>query len=287
MNGKLYAVGGSDGNNDLQTAERYDPKTQRWSSIGALSKAKSNNACTELGGFLYSIGGSSDQQALRDCERFDFENEKWELIAPLQVPRSQAACTTFRGQVIVVGGCNRSGCLDSVEAYDPQTNTWKFLAKLGTPRRGCALVNCRSKFICETSQSKLPFLDLLFVCGGNDGTQSLTTSEALEQLNAHWRAAPSLNTPRANTSAVSTAANVIYLVGGFDNQQFLPTLEVMESEKVGWRSYIQKNLSRNKSLNEDDEETVSLKSEEDRKSVDNSRSQSITPRASSATITVQ
>lgn len=36
--------------------------------------------------------------------------------------------------------------------------------------------------------------DFIFVMGGNDGTQSLTTSEALEHLNSHWRPAPSLNT---------------------------------------------------------------------------------------------
>lgn len=56
VNGKLYAVGGSDGNTDLASAECFDPKTQKWSSIPPLSKARSNNACTELNGQLYCIG---------------------------------------------------------------------------------------------------------------------------------------------------------------------------------------------------------------------------------------
>jgi hypothetical protein len=54
----------------------------------------------------------------------------------------------------------------------------------------------------------------------------------------------------------------------------------MESETLGWHNFIQKR----KSLNE---EEASLKSEEETKSIDNSRSESVTPRASTASITVQ
>lgn len=68
--------------------------------------------------------------------------------------------------------------------------------------------------------------------GGNDGTQPLITTEVLESPNSHWRAAPSLNTARANTNAVTTAANSIYLIGGFDNVQFLSSVEVLESGKT-------------------------------------------------------
>lgn len=158
-----------------------------------------------------------------------------------------------------------------MEAYDPQTNTWKFLSKLGTPRRGCALASCKN---------------FLYVIGGNDGTQPLSSVEVLEHPNSHWRSAPSLSTARANTSAVVTAGNSVYCIGGFDNIQFLSSVEVMESETLGWRNYISKNLSPHKSFNEEDEEAANLKSEEENKSVE-TRSQSVTPRASAATIAVQ
>jgi hypothetical protein len=111
----------------------------------------------------------------------------------------------------------------------------------------------------------------------------LATSEVLETPNSHWRSAPSLNTARANTNAVVTAGNVIYLVGGFDNINFLSSIEVMESETLGWRYWIQKHC--NKSLNEEDEESTSSKSGDDSKN--SMRSDSVTPRASTATITVQ
>ena len=74
-----------------------------------------------------------------------------------------------------------------------------------------------------------------------------------------------------------TAGNAIYLVGGFDNVQFLSSVEVFESEALGWKSWVQKNLGRNGSLNEDDEETASID--------DSSKGAEITPRASTATIT--
>jgi influenza virus NS1A-binding protein len=261
-NGKLYAVGGSDGNDDLATVECFDPLTKKWSFVAPLGKSRSNNSCTELNGYIYCIGGSSDQQYLRECERFNLSTGEWESIAPLQTARSQAACVTWRGQIFVIGGSTRAGCSDSVEAYDPETNAWRTISKMSTPRRGCAVACCKN---------------FLHVMGGNDGTQPLASCEILESPNSHWRSSPSLNTARANTNAVVTAGNAIYLVGGFDNVQFLSSVEVFESEALGWKSWVQKNLGRNGSLNEDDEETASID--------DSSKGAEITPRASTATIT--
>lgn len=41
--GKVYAIAGSNGNNDLKSCEMYDPKIKKWTKIKSLSKARSHN----------------------------------------------------------------------------------------------------------------------------------------------------------------------------------------------------------------------------------------------------
>lgn len=71
--------------------------------------------------------------------------------------------------------------------------------------------------------------DSLYVIGGHDGSQSLSSVEVLDHPNASWRMGPSLTMPRANTHAVVTAGNVIYVIGGFNGNQFLNSIELLET----------------------------------------------------------
>lgn len=56
LDGKIYALGGYDGQNRQNTAERYDPKTNQWTMIAPMSVQRSDaNACT-LNGKVYITG---------------------------------------------------------------------------------------------------------------------------------------------------------------------------------------------------------------------------------------
>jgi hypothetical protein len=46
----LYVMGGRDGNSILKTAERYDPKTDRWSPIADMNVERLNASATALNG---------------------------------------------------------------------------------------------------------------------------------------------------------------------------------------------------------------------------------------------
>lgn len=69
--------------------------------------------------------------------------------------------------------------------------------------------------------------DHLYVIGGNDGVQSLTTVDILDLVGGTWRSGPELTSARANVHAVVTADN-IYAIGGFNGKQFLSTMEILE-----------------------------------------------------------
>ena len=48
LNGFIYAIGGSDGSSYLNTAERYDPQADSWTSIAAMGTQRSYLATTTL-----------------------------------------------------------------------------------------------------------------------------------------------------------------------------------------------------------------------------------------------
>lgn len=59
LDGLIYALGGYDGQNRQNTAERYDPKTNQWTMISPMNVQRSDaHACT-LNNKIY-ITGLSD-----------------------------------------------------------------------------------------------------------------------------------------------------------------------------------------------------------------------------------
>ncbi|KAI3422523.1 hypothetical protein GPALN_013029 [Globodera pallida] len=226
VDGKVFAVAGSNGTNDLSSCEYFDPTTGLWTEVHPLERARSHNGCASLDGLLYCIGGSTDHKILTDCVRYDPKTNEWTNIAPLKAHRSQAGCTAWRGFVVCVGGCDLWNCLDSVEAYDPHTNQWRSLARLRTPRRGCAVAVLGNS---------------LFVIGGHDGQNALTSVEVLDSPNTHWRPGPSMQqSARVHHHAVSAPGIGIFVIGGFDGIKFLASMEVLESEESGWRAWLEK-----------------------------------------------
>lgn len=96
----------------------------------------------------------------------------------------------------------------------------------------------------ESKNYRIVFVlsDSLYVIGGHDGTQSLSSVEVLDHPSAaEWRVGPSLTIPRANTHAVvvnmpdalSTTKCAIYAIGGFNGNNFLNSIEVLE-QNGGW-----------------------------------------------------
>jgi influenza virus NS1A-binding protein len=143
--------------------------------------------------------------------------------------------------------------LDTVEAYDPNANAWRFLDKLKIPRRGCAVAVIRGIQLNLTVCHRHMLSDSLYVVGGHDGTQSLSSVEVLDHPNGRWRLGPQLTVPRANTHAVVTAGNMAYVIGGFNGNQFLSSIEILENEGLGWRNWQQK-FNNDSSIAEDEEE---------------------------------
>lgn len=65
LNGLIYAIGGYDGHNRLNTVERYNPKTNQWSVITPMNMQRSDASACTLKGKIYATGMFAYVMSLR------------------------------------------------------------------------------------------------------------------------------------------------------------------------------------------------------------------------------
>lgn len=94
MNGCLYALGGHDApsNNPhasrFDCVERYDPKTDTWTTVAPMSVARDTIGVCVLGDKLLAVGGYDGQQYLTLVEAYDPLLNEWHPVTPLKSGRA-------------------------------------------------------------------------------------------------------------------------------------------------------------------------------------------------------
>ena len=53
LHGKVYAVGGDDGQKNLSSGEMFDPATNKWTPIPGMKEARMECAACSIGNFGY------------------------------------------------------------------------------------------------------------------------------------------------------------------------------------------------------------------------------------------
>ncbi|XP_014207019.1 kelch-like protein 5 [Copidosoma floridanum] len=94
MNGCLYALGGHDAPSSnphasrFDCVERYDPKTDTWTTVASMSIARDAIGVTVLGDKLLAVGGYDGQQYLSLVEAYDPLLNEWHQVTPLNSGRA-------------------------------------------------------------------------------------------------------------------------------------------------------------------------------------------------------
>ena len=83
VDGKLYVMGGFDGQNSLSTVERYDPVKNAWEAVAPMSAARDGSAAVVVDGKLYVMGGFDGQNELSSVERYDPARNEWVAMASM------------------------------------------------------------------------------------------------------------------------------------------------------------------------------------------------------------
>jgi Galactose oxidase, central domain len=111
----------------LESAERFDTASGRWSVAGAMHEGRVLHTVTTLGNgqVLVTGGAVSEDTFLASAELFDPRSGYWTKIESLNRARAGHTATLLPdGQVLVAGGQDAAGRMSSVERYDPEAKKW-------------------------------------------------------------------------------------------------------------------------------------------------------------------
>ncbi|XP_037367522.1 kelch-like protein 4 [Talpa occidentalis] len=95
-NGFLYVVGGHDApasnhcSRLSDCVERYDPKTDSWSTVAPLNVPRDAVAVCTLGDKLYVVGGYDGHNYLNTVESYDAQKNEWKEEVPVNIGRAGA-----------------------------------------------------------------------------------------------------------------------------------------------------------------------------------------------------
>lgn len=132
VDGRLFAIGGSDPNNRLATVEEYHPSTDEWSPRADMPTARKNTAAAVVDGIIYVFGGTRDHGSgsVRTTEAYDPATDTWTTKKDMPTARLGLAAVTLDGRIYAIGGYGVSAFESAVEVYDPATDTWEEKARL-------------------------------------------------------------------------------------------------------------------------------------------------------------
>jgi non-specific serine/threonine protein kinase len=139
--GKLYVVGGRDGDSLAATTLVLDLRTLRWSTARGPAP-REHLAAAAAGGLVYAIAGrkAGIDTNLATFQALDPRTGRWRTLAPVPEPRGGTGAAAIRGRIVSVGGEEPGGTIESVYAYDLRSRRWQRLPDLPTPRHGLGVV---------------------------------------------------------------------------------------------------------------------------------------------------
>ena len=86
----IYAIGGYNGDVQLNSVERYDPACDTWTVTSPLVHRRSALSATVHCDKLYVIGGYDGEGFLNTIEEYVPDEDHWKLVSSMNLGRSGA-----------------------------------------------------------------------------------------------------------------------------------------------------------------------------------------------------
>jgi len=228
LEGKIYAVGGSDGSVRLNSVECYDPAHNSWSFVAPMNTCRSGVGVGVMGGAMYAAGGYDGRSCLKAVERFDLDKNIWCAVSQMNTRRSFPGVAILNGKLYVFGGNDGSSFLNVAEVYDPHINRWSLLTSLTKPRAGIGVAALDQR---------------IFVAGGNDGTSRLDSVEFYDPRTDKWANSAKMLSARDGV-CLATLGTKILAVGGINGPSYLRSTEMYDAVADKWEVSADMNTCR-------------------------------------------
>ncbi|HLN89076.1 MAG TPA: kelch repeat-containing protein, partial [Candidatus Binatia bacterium] len=234
--GKIYAIGGLNGNNQLVGAtEEYNPQTNDWTSKMPMPTPRSGFAIAVYQNKIYVIGGTVVDGYVGNNEVFDPVSNSWETKTSMPTPRTDLSANVVEDKIYLIGGKKYSNTspfsMDTTvnEVYDPTNDSWTTKTPITTAVHGYASTVANGK---------------IYVLGGSLDTSSLQNSrvtganQVYDPQTDNWTLAANLldsDTFGAAAATVGYMAPVrIYCIGGYSDGAFTSQVQAYNSENNSW-----------------------------------------------------
>lgn len=124
LDGKIYIVGGFNGQECLNTAEYYTPETNTWTLLSPMISRRSGVSCVAHRSCIYVVGGFNGLSRMNSAEKYDPVTKTWTSIREMYNPRSNFGLEVIDDMVMAIGGFNGVVTISNCECYVPETNEW-------------------------------------------------------------------------------------------------------------------------------------------------------------------
>lgn len=219
LGNSIYAVGGHDGTNYLNTIERYDIEQASWfKDVAPMSHVRTSGCVISLNDKIYAIGGQVSTGAIDQVEMYDPGTNTWVLCTPMKERRLGAGIAVLNGFIYVVGGSESHNIYNSVEKYDPLKNLWVSVTPMIEPRKhlGCATYDGN-----------------IYAIGGRNNSGELDSAECYDPKTDTWTLITPMHMKRCGIGVVELGG-LIYVVGGQNEDTRLNVVEAYNPHTKQW-----------------------------------------------------
>ncbi|WP_158502321.1 kelch repeat-containing protein [Vitiosangium sp. GDMCC 1.1324] len=201
--GRVLIAGGRNGTTTLRSVELYDPATNSWSPVGAMSNGRFAHAALFIPehGSVLVTGGYNGTTPLRRAEVYDPASDAWYYAGDMAMGRYHHTITRLpSGNVLVIGGTDGNNALATVEVFDPLTSIWFPASPMSTAR-------------FHHTATLLPSGKVL-VSGGTNASGSLSSAEVYDPATDSWAPAATMVTSHSLHAATLLSSGKVLISGG-------------------------------------------------------------------------
>eukprot|EP00102_Acyrthosiphon_pisum_P020373 XP_016657583.1 PREDICTED: kelch-like protein 3 [Acyrthosiphon pisum] len=167
----IYAVGGHDGYNALNSLEVFDVSNQKWRIEFGMAIERHDFDVGVLNNLLYAVGGGDGEFCLKSVEYYDPVLDTWTPVAEMSTNRQGVGVGVLDGLMYAIGGYGSKKYLKSVEVYRPIDGIWSSVADME---------------ICRFRPGVAVLDGLLYVMGGENESSIVDTVEIYNPNTNTW-----------------------------------------------------------------------------------------------------
>jgi len=219
LDGVIYVIGGWDkDNNELNTAESYDPDTGNWTTLTVLPAVTSYPIVLGLDGLLYVLAGNNIGNTMYIYNpAADTAADTWSNVSTPNFRRSWEGSPGGGSQGGVINGKLYVNDMDiGMQIYDPATDSWSS-DPVGVTTQGPATAVIDGK---------------MYLAGGDNWANQLSVYDPV----AGTMSALALMTTARRHAVGGTLDGKFYVIGGNANTGDVGLVEIYDPIANSWSS---------------------------------------------------